>query len=539
MFVDARTIEMEATITTEVCIIGGGLAGLVIARELAGQKIPSCVIESGGFDPDSETRDLYRGECVGVPYEFADGCRSRYLGGSSNCWGGWCRPMEPLDFERRSWVPHSGWPFGPQELAPYYERAQTVLQLGVSNYDAGYWTKAIDRADVRRFPLSGRTLIDGVSQFSPPLQAGKAFMPELRDSSIIKVLLYANVTNILTDADVTTAQGAAVQTLQGNKLTVRGRIFVLATGGIENARILLVSNTQAPAGLGNGNDLVGRYFADHPRVVSGWVHFRPEWRRNKLYDNKFQYQNHVVAAHGTRIAAQLVATPEVQERDGLLNARMSFTSIFPGEYDAAGAAIRRLRRRYEGAESPGTTIGHDMLTIATHPLQSAGFCAARLFQPKFLIRGVRMQATVEAAPDPESRVTLSNVRDRLDMPRVRVNWRLGSKVKWTFDRMFVLVRDELESNNIAKVELDPEISDGPWPDTFDREGNWHHMGTTRMHDSPREGVVDRNCLIHGMANLYVAGSSVFPTVSSDFPTITLTALALRLAKHITGQMSQP
>ena len=150
-----------------------------------------------------------------------------------------------------------------------------------------------------------------------------------------------------------------------------------------------------------------------------------------------------------------------------------------------------------------------------------------------------MQATVEAPPDPESRVTLSSVRDRLNMPRVRVNWRLGPNVTRTFDRMFALVRDELESNNIAKVDLDPQIGEGPWPETFDREGNWHHMGTTRMHDSPREGVVDRNCLIHGMTNLYVAGSSVFPTVSSDFPTITLTALALRLAKYIAGQISRP
>src|ERR1019366_8612619 len=143
MFLDARKVESATTITTEVCIIGGGIAGLVIARDLSSLKIESCVIESGGFEPDDETRDLYRGECVGLPYDFADGCRSRFLGGSSNCWGGWWRPMDPFDYERRSWVAHSGWPFGPQELAPYYERAQGELQLGINNYDTGYWTKAI------------------------------------------------------------------------------------------------------------------------------------------------------------------------------------------------------------------------------------------------------------------------------------------------------------------------------------------------------------------------------------------------------------
>jgi choline dehydrogenase-like flavoprotein len=535
MFLDARKIEAGTTITAEVCIIGGGIAGLAIARDLSDLKIESCVVESGGLDPDDATRDLYRGECIGIPYDFADGCRSRYLGGSSNCWGGWCRPMDPLDYERRSWVAHSGWPFGPQELAPYYERAQTVLQLGVNNYDTGYWTNAINRPDVRRYPLSGKTLIDGISQFSPPLLAGKAFRPELRSSSNIRVLLYANVTNILADATSTTVQHVDVQTLQGNKFTVRARIFVLAAGGIENARILLASNTQVAAGLGNGNDLVGRYFMDHPRITSGWVHLRPEWQMNKLYDNKFQYQNDAVAANGTRIAAQFAATPEVQEREGLLSARMTLTSIFPGEHDAAGAAIRRLRRRYEGAENPGTTIAQDLWTVATHPVLSAGFVAARLFQPQFLISGVRMQATVEATPDPESRITLSVARDALNMPRVRVNWRLDAQVKRTFDRMFALLCGELEANNIARVDLDPEIGDGDWPETFEREGNWHHMGTTRMHDSPRRGVVDGNCLVHDMKNLYIAGSSVFPTAASDFPTITLTALALRLSKHIASQ----
>jgi choline dehydrogenase-like flavoprotein len=538
MFRDARSIEAGTTITTEVCIIGGGIAGLAIARDLSNVKIPSCVIESGGFEPDDETRDLYRGESIGLPYEFADGCRSRYLGGSSNCWGGWCRPMDPIDYERRSWVPNSGWPFGPQELAPYYERAQTELQLGVNNYETGYWTNLINRHDVRQYPLPGQTLIDGITQFSPPLRAGKTFRAELRRSSNINVLLYANVTNILADPTATTAQQLDVQTLQGNKFTVRARIFVLAAGGIENARLLLVSNGQAVAGLGNGSDLVGRYFMDHPRVTSGWVHLRPEWQRNKLYDNKFQYQNNAVSANGTRIAAQFAPTPEVQERDGLLNARICLTSIFPGEYDAMGDAIRRLRRRYEGMEKPGTTIARDLWTIATQPIQSAGFIAARLFQPQFLIRGVQMAATAEATPDPESRITLADARDRLNMPRVRINWRLDASVKRTFDRMFALFRDELETNNIARVDLGPPISDGDWPETFEREGTWHHMGTTRMHDSPRQGVVDRNCLVHGMKNLYLAGCSVFPTGSSIYPTITLTALALRLSKHLATQLGR-
>src|SRR5690349_16660229 len=111
MFIDARQLENGTQIGAEVCIIGAGVAGITLALELDKLGISTCVLESGGHEPDQATRDLYRGECVGLPYKFADGCRSRFLGGSSNCWGGWCAPMDPHDFERRDWIPHSGWPF--------------------------------------------------------------------------------------------------------------------------------------------------------------------------------------------------------------------------------------------------------------------------------------------------------------------------------------------------------------------------------------------------------------------------------------------
>ena len=128
MFIDSRSVEDGAVIETTVCIIGAGVAGITLARELEQQGISACLLESGGYKADSETRDLYRGENVGVPYEFADGCRSRFLGGSSNCWGGWCRPLEDHDLAERSWVAHSGWPFSRRDLDPYYTRAHQVLK---------------------------------------------------------------------------------------------------------------------------------------------------------------------------------------------------------------------------------------------------------------------------------------------------------------------------------------------------------------------------------------------------------------------------
>ncbi len=530
MFVDARQVEQNTTIRTTVCIVGAGVAGITLALQMQRMGIDACVLESGGYKPDEDTRDLYRGENAGLPYTFADGCRSRYLGGSSNCWGGWCRPLDPWDLERRDWVPHSGWPFGLDELRPYYARTHELLRLGPDNFEPDWWEQAIGRADVKRLPLSGHSIRDTISQFSPPARFGKLYREMLAAASRVKVFLYANVTAIETDAGAGAVTHLSVATLCGKRFRVVAQRFVLAAGGIENARLMLASNRASQAGLGNAHDLVGRYFMDHPRLMSGWVHFSKAWSRNKLYDIKYHYQNPTVSAHGTRISSQFALRPEVLARERLLNARVWFFSMFYGEGSAGAEALIRAKQAMLRKDQPGYRLGRDLLTMATHPVDTVGFGLTRLLQPRALIAGVRMQAIVEAAPDPDSRVTLSAQRDRLGMPRVRVDWRVGSLVQRTFDRSFALLAEELERTGVARVTLDPPTEGQPWPTSL--EGTWHHMGTTRMHDSPRQGVVDRNCRVHGIGNLYVAGSSVFPTVGANFPTITIAALALRLSEHL-------
>jgi len=178
--------------------------------------------------------------------------------------------------------------------------------------------------------------------------------------------------------------------------------------------------------------------------------------------------------------------------------------------------------------------------MARHPLDTLGYGMTRLLQPRWLVREVRFQAIVEPQPDPDSRVTLSATEhDALGMRRVQVDWRLGSNVQRTFDRTLAIIGAELERDGVAKVTLGPTLEGGPWPSSLEPEGTWHHMGTTRMHRSPRHGVVDPHCRVHGMSNLYLAGSSLFPTAGANFPTITLTALALRLADHLAAELRQP
>ncbi|MBL8323721.1 MAG: GMC family oxidoreductase [Rubrivivax sp.] len=545
MFCDARRVEDAMEAETTVCVIGGGAAGLTMALEFERRGIDTIVLESGGFGPDPLTMDLYRGEDVGIPYDFGSNQRSRFLGGCSNCWGGWCRPMDPEDFQKRDWVPGSGWPFGIDELRPFYERAHRVLRLGPVNYDIDHWVKAIGRQDVRRMPLPSGEVVDSVSQFSLPLRYGKHHRRDLKSARHVRVFLHANVVDIETAPDGGQVRRVHVRTLTGKRMSVEARHFVLACGGIENVRLLLASNKRQAEGLGNSSGLVGRYFMDHPRLLLGKFTLREPWRRNKLYDIMFHYLNRAVRANGIHVAAQLTVAHAVQQRERMLNGRIWFSSIFPGEGTAAAEALKRMKFRVHGKIDPNHGFWHDMGILAREPLNAANFIAARQLRPVGLlkemhfqmIKEARFQMICEPAPDPDSRITLAESCDALGMPRVRIDWRLGDLVKHTFDRTVAIVGKEISDAGIADVTYDPPQLGREWPAEI--EGTWHYMGTTRMNDSPTQGVVDRHGRMHDLGNMYIAGSSVFPTAGANFPTITLVALALRLADHLADKVGRP
>jgi choline dehydrogenase-like flavoprotein len=542
MFIDARTIAPETALRSTVCIIGGGVAGIAMALEFERQGINTLLLESGGLKGDEATADLYRGDNAGLPYTFADNCRTRFLGGSSNCWGGWCAPLQAQDLAPRDWVADSGWPYPREHLDPYYERAHRYLNLGPVNFDVEHWVGKIGRRDVRRIPLPSGRVQDNLSQFSAPSRVGRVYRGTLHAARQVRTLLHANVVDIETASE--RVSRVHVRTLSGRRFTVEAEHFVLACGGIENARLLLASNKQQAAGLGNAHDLVGRYFADHPRLTLGNATLAPDWRRNKLYDIKFHYMNRAVRADRTYVSAQFGVSRQVQQQEGLLNALMWFSSVFSGEGSAAGDALIRMKQRYHGKSDPHYSLLGDARRMAADPVNLLAFGAARLFQPRALIRKVELQIVCEPAPNRDSRVTLSPDRvDALGMPRVRVDWQLGEQVKRTCDRSIAIFADELRRGGVADVELFEPLEGRPWPEfpalPWDNLGIWHHMGTTRMADSPRQGVVDRDGKVHGLANLYVAGSSVFPSFGANYPTITIAALAFKLADHLAAQARAP
>jgi choline dehydrogenase-like flavoprotein len=535
MFIDSRWLEDGAVIRSEVCIIGAGMAGIALGLEFEKHGIQTCLLESGGTKASKATRDLSRGESVGIPYQFADGCRGRYLGGSSNCWGGWCRPLEVQDFAHREWVPNSGWPFTKPELEPYYKRSHSLLKLGPYRYDVNFWIDALGKPQFQPIPTNSARVVTGISQFSPPARFGRLYREKLAKSKNVRVYLYANAVDIEAGADEAISS-VKVKTLSGKTFFATAKIFVLATGGIENARLLLASNKVRPNGLGNDHDLVGRYFMDHPRLCTGKINFRNGYTGHMLYDVLFNFHNKLLAAEGTCFAAQFALTPELQAKERLLNARVSFSSVFFGKDTGMWEALGRIKHRFARDASFDEGLVHDIWAVSSRPALLTKSLFARILLLPCLIQHARFQAIIEPLPVPESRVTLSRKRDRLGMNRVIVDWRLGSEVKRTLDRTVAIIAEELTNAGVGEVILDPPIEGGEWPPSFEKEGSWHHMGTTRMHESPKLGVVDKNCRLHGTSNFYVAGSSVFPTAGGDFPTITIIALALRLADHIDAEL---
>jgi len=508
MFIDARTLPDRTTIEADLAIIGGGAAGITLARAFLGSARKVCVVEAGGMQLDAEVQSLYRGESVGIDYPL-DATRMRFLGGSSNHWGGYCRPLDPIDFEQRDWVPYSGWPFGIDEITPYYPEASSIVEVAPGKYaDVDYWEQMT--GETLPALASGRMRLQFV-QFSPPTKFGERYGAELKAAENIQVLLNANVVNIGAAAEGRKVEQLAIRTLGGRNHTVKARYYVLATGGLENARLLLLSNDVVPAGLGNQNDLVGRFFMEHPHLSGfGDIVVGDLSRVPPLYRER-------VSAGGR--PAQVAFNPSyafLRERK-LLNA--TFMAGFSGDYHTDEQVT-------EGQTK--TAVQTDVLKAARRFLAD-GDGPVKPQAPTYIGSRLGLGCACEQVPNPDSRVSLSSQRDALGLPQIKLDWRLTEQDRRSLVTHMHSLALEFGALGMGRMVLYVE-DDGIWPAHVD--GGSHHMGTTRMHDDPRQGVVDRNSKVHGIDNLYIAGSSVFPTSGSANPTLTIVALTLRLADHL-------
>jgi choline dehydrogenase-like flavoprotein len=491
-FIDARTIPSGIILQPDVAIIGGGPAGITLALALAQTPLKVMLFESGGLDFDAKTQSLYSGTVGGVSYLPLDASRMRYLGGGTNHWGGWCRPFDPIDFEQRAWVAHSGWPFGIKELKPYFARAQSLVEAGPWRYDGA--TKAM-AGIAQPLALGDGGVYTSWFQFSKqrdkvlPTHFGERYGDDLKRIANLKVFLRANATNLRLSANGASLDRFDVATLNGKRFFVKAATTVLALGAVENARLMLASRDVAPSGVGNGNDLVGRFFADHPipRDTATLVSFGGDL--SGYYFNAYDLNGALVR-------------PAFAPRDDFkrgANVLGSLTTVESSvELDELGKAA---------VITTALSLGVDATNAKAYSIGCG----------------------LELEPDPERRLTLTNDRDALGMPRLKLSNRVSES---DFARYRVTMKElgrQLLAARSGMIRLNLKAR-AEWVSALD----WgdHHLGTTRMHIDPKRGVVDANSRVHGIGNLYLAGSGVFPTYSASNPTMNLVALTLRLADHL-------
>ena len=525
MILDFRELEDGAVIEADLCIIGAGAAGIAMAREFVGTGHQVCLLESGGFEIDADTQSLYQGENIGQPYYDLETCRLRFFGGTTNHWAGWCGPLNPIDFEERDWVPYSGWPIGHADLEPYYPRAQDICGIGPFLYDDSLWEKLGMEAPA----VDPEKIVTRFWQLSEEFRFGNVYRQELEAAENLRLLLNANVVNIQSNAEASMIEQLDLRSLDGRTGTAKARHYVLACGGIENARLLLLSNKVEPAGLGNQRDLVGRFFMEHLVVNCGTV------AAADPLQFLTQYLKH--SYEGVRVWGGLCTSEAMQRREKVLNGGI-WTGYEPDPKSGVALAqdVWRSVKAGEWPDDLGSsivTIMGDLDDVAVQTYRRVVEGREPVYPPLEIYLGIE----AEQAPNPDSRITLGDETDLLGLRRPVLDWRLSEIDKRSIRLSVMAAGSELGRLNIARLRI-PEwllADDTSWDP--DIEMGYHHIGTTRMSDDPTRGVVDANCALHGVDNFFIAGSSVFPTEGYINPTLSIVALALRLSDHLKTRLA--
>jgi choline dehydrogenase-like flavoprotein len=470
MICDLSEFPDTSSISSDVCVIGAGPAGITVSLALAkaGKSVILC--EGGGDSYSQESQDQYNGIVIGDPYHDLKVTRLRYLGGSSNHWSGWCRPLDAIDFEKKSNFPKAYWPIQKNELDGYTFKACEILEISAPKPN-----KSFEQSHV---------LQELDFSFShPPVRFKTKFQIELATSKKIQLILNANLCDL--DSIDGKVVKAIIKSFNNRKLEVNARSFIFAMGGIENSRMLLWTQFNAKRGLADSRIPIGAYWMEHPHFTLGEM----------LLKSNVRTTRYVGLSH------------EEQKRLAILNCGMRLQAMEMGE-------TKRIIK--------------DLICVAP----TAGQWAADLFGKK-LVCGSTIRAAWEQEPLKSNRIQLSKSRkDMFGIPLTELHWKKSENDFRTVRENVLSLNDFLIATNRGRLRLDSWLYGEGEPPADDEKGGHHHMGGTRMADSPFDGVVDLNCRVFGTKNLYVAGSSVFPSGGHANPTFTIVQLSLRLADHL-------
>lgn len=510
----AGPLELEG----EVCVIGAGAAGITLTRRLLALGHEVVLLESGGLDYEPATAALNAGETSGEDYYELEDSRLRFFGGTTAIWGGRCAELDPIDLERRDYVPHSGWPIGWAELERWYAEARPHFGLPERRPEPG---------DLR----SAGVRLPAFAELETPLWTfDRRFnrfawesCADLEADPKCRIAIHATVTGIVREGEGIARVEA--RSLGQGRLTVRAKDYVLAAGGIENPRLLLASNL--------GNDQVGRYFMEHPHARGGRIVRASAWPLLKAFGRRHR-------VGGQDLAALIAPSEALQRREGILNTSLTIVARQPqGRRQFIGM------KAYSGLKHKmaPTKRGRALWMVTK---KAAGWAQRHVdpARPWLLHKvgnlDVALLVRGEQAPNPDSRVTLTGESDATGVPKVKLDWRLSKIDVRSVAILVEALGRELDRLGLGKVEPADWLRSGEWQTdplvSSHPIGGYHHMGTTRMGDDPSTSVTDPDGRVHGFGNLWVAGSSLFPTGGWANPTLTIVALALRSAEAISRRL---
>ncbi len=497
MFVDGRELPQGHVVETDVCIIGAGAVGISMALEFKDTSHSVVLIESGGFEYDGQTQSLYTGKHIGLDTYSLETNRLRYFGGTTNHWAGHCRPFDELDFSVREWIPHSGWPVTVDELNPYFIRSQSIMDLGEYSYDQ--IDEYAEKLGLPTLPVDNKRLINVMKHQSPPTRFGNAYKKQIEKSDHVSVYLHSNALELNTNEYASTITDLDVACINGPKYKIKARHFVLAAGGLENPRLMLLSNSTAPKGIGNDHGLVGRFYTDH-LLIRGAMDISLS---NPKFDFRLYTSLHEI--NGGQIFAILTASPELVKREKMTRFRFHLFPYAPGYTAASGGVFSTL----DG--SPKVT------PLSTKP-------------------GASIQAfmAMEPIPNPDAFVRLSDEKDVFGQRKLEVNWLVSDQELANAHRAIEICALEFGRMGLGRASAPMLEKPNEWPASF--SSGKHHSGTTRMAGNPKQGVIDSDCKVFGVDNLFVTGSSIFPTIGHTNPTLNLIAFSIRLADHLKAKL---
>lgn len=493
--------------TYDVCIIGAGFAGITLALNLD-KNLKVLLLEGGDYDFTVESQDIYKGKIIGHDYWRLEDSRARCFGGTSNIWGRWMVPLEDRDFEKKPYAKLSGWPITKKDLDPYLKQTNDMFEMSkaykpISN--TSEWDLALKNPnkDFEGFyiPIS-------------PVDFKEKFGSEIKKRKNIFCYLNANLTDMTLIDDLSSLKEIEVRNYKDEIYKVSANRFVLATGGIENARLLLSFNKQCKQGIGNNNDLVGRYFNDHPQFKVG----------------TFILENNIIKA---------MQSDEYHSEHKFLRP----SNLFMKEHSVLNFGIRIETSNFLKEHANPNIFKSKLRKIVcqsewlTNMLVTYYKDGSRLYCEKPDISKIDdglLVCNSEQVLNPLSRVILDKEVDKFGMRRSALNWQLTELDKSTVRKGIMAFAKMFASEKLGRVKIDKWVLDenDKFPSMdYGRVGP-HHMCTTRMSNTPKEGVVDSNQKVFDIDNLYIAGTSVFSTGGEVNPNFSMVQMTLRLAEHL-------